>query len=40
LPIGYIPAEIIAFGYPKDEMKVVKKKSIDEVVFYNNELTT
>jgi len=37
LPSGYIPAEIIAFGYPEAEMKVVQKKSLDQVVFYNDE---
>ncbi len=37
LPEGYIPAEIIVFGYPEDEMKATKKKSIDEVLFYNND---
>lgn len=37
LPKNYIPSEIIAFGYPAKEMKPVKKKSIDEVVFYNKE---
>ncbi len=37
LPEGYLPAEIIAFGYPKDEMKVTEKKSRDEIIFYNNE---
>lgn len=39
LPESYIPAEIIAFGYPNDEMKVTKKKSIDEIIFYNSEFT-
>ena len=36
LPKGYIPAEIIIFGYPKDEMKATKKKSIDEILFYTS----
>lgn len=35
IPDGYIPAEIIAFGYPKNDIKSMKKKSIDEIVFYN-----
>ncbi len=38
LPEGHIPSEIIAFGYPKAEMKPTKKKDIDEIVFYNNNL--
>jgi len=36
MPEGYLPSEIIAFGYPKVEMKATKKKKKDEVVFYNN----
>ena len=36
LPEGHIPSEIIAFGYPKAEMKATKKKKKDEVVFYNH----
>ncbi len=36
LPEEYLPSEIIAFGYPKTEMKATKKKKKDEVVFYNN----
>ena len=35
--VKLIPAEIIAFGYPEAEMKVVQKKSLDQVVFYNDE---
>ncbi|RKD32464.1 nitroreductase family protein [Thermohalobacter berrensis] len=38
LPKNYIPSEIIAFGYPAKEMKPVKKKSIDEILFYNKKL--
>lgn len=37
LPERYIPSEIIAFGYPKSGFKFTKKKSKDEIVFYNNE---
>jgi len=33
-----IPTEIIAFGYPGDKKTAQKKKSVDEIVFYNNEL--
>jgi len=35
LPEGHIPSEIIAFGYPKAEMKPTKKKERDEIVFLN-----
>ena len=35
LPITYIASEIIAFGYPENIGDVIKKKSINEVVFYN-----
>lgn len=38
LPEGHIPSEIIAFGYPKAEMKPTKKKERDEIVFLNNDL--
>ncbi|WP_027339841.1 nitroreductase family protein [Halonatronum saccharophilum] len=37
LPKDFIPTEIIAFGYPKNRKEFVKKKSIDEIVFYNND---
>ncbi|MTI65612.1 MAG: nitroreductase [Firmicutes bacterium] len=30
-----IPSEIIAFGYPKKKIKPKKKKSLDDIVFYN-----
>ncbi len=36
LPREVIPAEMIAFGYPAGEMKTVSKKSVQELVFYNN----
>ncbi len=32
----YIPSEMIAFGYPEDKKRPLKKKSIIEVVFSNN----
>jgi nitroreductase len=35
---NFIPAEIIAFGYPDNKKDAQKKKSIDEIVFYNKEL--
>jgi len=35
LPEACIPSEIIAFGYPKEKRMPVKKKSVDEIVFYN-----
>ncbi len=34
IPSSYIPGEIIAFGYPVKTIKPVKKKSLEEVVFY------
>jgi nitroreductase len=37
LPKDWIPSEIIAFGYPAKEMKPVRKKNINEVIFYNKE---
>jgi len=30
-----IPSEILAFGYPTKKKEAVKKKSLDEIVFYN-----
>ena len=33
---SYIPAEIIAFGYPENETKTTVKKDIEEIVFYND----
>lgn len=30
-----IPSEILAFGYPTKRKEAVKKKSLDEIVFYN-----
>lgn len=35
LPEGVIPSEIIAFGYPAAEPVPKKKKTIDQIVFYN-----
>ena len=35
LPEGYIPSEILVFGYPEHPGRTVEKKSLDEVVFYN-----
>ena len=35
LPEGYIPGEIIAFGYPENKTKTTSKKDIEEIVFYN-----
>lgn len=35
LPENLIPGEIIAFGYPAKKEKPLKKKSLDEIVFYN-----
>ena len=37
LPKDCMPTEIIAFGYPGNRKELVKKKSIDEIVFYNND---
>ncbi len=31
----YIPGEIIAFGYPKNEIRTTTKKDIEEIIFYN-----
>jgi len=36
LPMGVIPAEMIAFGYPAKKMTPVSKKNFQEIVFYNN----
>lgn len=35
LPKLCIPSEIIAFGYPKEDLKPKSKKNADELVFYN-----
>ena len=35
LPEGTIPAEILVLGYPEKARKPTRKKSLDEVVFYN-----
>ena len=34
---NYLPSEIIAFGYPKKERKRTVKKSIEEVVFFDDD---
>jgi nitroreductase len=34
-PNGYLPSEILALGYPEEERKLTKRKTLDEVVFYN-----
>ncbi len=39
LPAGYLPAEILVFGYPKSPQKPARKKSLDELVFYNRHYT-
>jgi nitroreductase len=36
LPENFIPGEIIAFGYPSKKEKPLKKKSLEEIVFYNS----
>ena len=35
LPAGYLPSEILAFGYPAQPRDPRPKKSLDEVVYYN-----
>ncbi len=35
LPNGLIASEIIAFGYPLKEQKLVSKKNLENIVFYN-----
>ena len=35
LPQNYLPAEILVFGYPEGGQVPVRKKSLDELVFYN-----
>jgi len=35
LPEDYMASEIIAFGYPKDNIRPREKKQLDEIVFYN-----
>ena len=35
LPDGYLPSEILAFGYPEEGRKATGKKPISEVVFFN-----
>jgi nitroreductase len=38
LPAGFLPSEILVFGYPADEQKLVQKKSLTEITFYNRHL--
>ena len=38
LPTGYLPSEILVFGYPDSPQKPARKKSLDELVFYNRHL--
>lgn len=40
LPDDCIASEILAFGYPKSEMKPTKKKEMDELLFYNQYQST
>ncbi len=35
LPPGYLPSEILVFGYPQEQQKSVPKKALEEIVFYN-----
>ena len=35
LPEGCLPSEILVLGYPEEEHKGVRKKELEEVVFYN-----
>ena len=35
LPEGTIPSEILVLGYPEKERKPTRKKSLDQVVFYD-----
>lgn len=35
LPAGYLPSEILVFGYPAEQQETVPKKALDELVFYN-----
>jgi len=37
IPNNYLPSEIIALGYPVHESKRVVKKSLEEVIFYNDD---
>ncbi len=32
LPSGYLPSEMIAFGYPKNETEPVEKKDMDDLI--------
>jgi nitroreductase len=36
LPENYWPSEILVFGYPERKIRPVRKKSLDELVFYNS----
>ncbi len=35
LPEGVLPAEILAFGYPRQARKMARKKGVEEITFYN-----
>ncbi len=35
LPECYLPAEILAFGYPESQQKPLKKKELRQIVFYD-----
>ncbi len=35
LPAGYLPSEILVFGYPVEQQKPAPKKPLDKLVFYN-----
>ncbi len=36
LPANMLPTEILVFGYPASWMKPLRKKSLEELVFYNS----
>jgi len=33
---NYLPSEIIAFGYPKNNKKMASKKKISDIIFFND----
>jgi nitroreductase len=35
LPVGYLPSEILVFGYPDSPQKQASKKPLDKLVFFN-----
>ncbi len=39
LPEGYLPAEILVFGYPEHQAQPKKKKDLGQVVFYDTYVT-